>query len=50
VIFYKFSKGMGVRNENTGDKSEGKGLRDEKYFRTVEGRIDPTSSEGRGEF
>jgi hypothetical protein len=37
-------KGWG-QNEITGNKSKGKGLRDEKYLRTVEGRIDPTSSE-----
>jgi hypothetical protein len=45
LIFYERLKGGG-QNENTGDKSEGKGSGVEKTVWTVQGRIDSKSSEG----
>ena len=48
-MFQRF-RNSGGRNENTGSKSEGKGLGAGKDLWIIKGRIDLRRSEGRREF
>ena len=47
---FQMSRDGGGRDENTGNKSQGKGIKAEKHFGIIQGSIDSQNPEAEGNF